>query len=668
MRGSGIRLLHLLCVLAVVIASSCGDDGGTDGGADGGTAAGGTAGEGAAEAAVEGCDPLDPAACLLPFPNDAFTVADDDSPTGRRLALPEEGLPTNADDEPMAADDLERSDGFSPGSPLLVLVPDLDVDASGIVASTHVGSSLDDDAPVLLVDTATGERVPHWAELDAQADDDATRLLMIRPAVALDEGATYAVGLRELRSGDGEPLEPSEGWQQVVDGTLEPQARLEHLQEVEAVLDEAAGADEDWWIAWDFTVASTEGLSERLLHIRDEAYEELGEGAPPFTVLTATDEAGARVVSGTYEVPLFLDSDQPGGTFSLDEEGLPARGDGPLEANFICVLPIDPAEPASPIVYGHGLLGSAEEVRSLAEIAPLGNLAACATDWIGMSSADLPVVAEILGDLSLFPSLPDRLQQSHLNMSFLGRLLNAEDGFASDEAFQDGDGETAFAVGDTQFVGNSQGGILGGASSAVTTEWERAVFGVPGMNYSLLLTRSSNWPQFAAVFEEAYTDDIERALALAIIQVLWDRGENQGYAQHLTDDPYEGIEPKDVLLIAAYGDHQVANVATDVFARTIGARVHTPMLEEGRSDDVEPGWGLEPLGDDREGSAYAMWDFGTPPPPPDNQAPSPPEHGEDPHGAGTQELALLAQAFGFLDTGEVPDVCEGPCVSTALTG
>src|SRR4051812_36413469 len=33
------------------------------------------------------CDPTDPAACLLPFPNDFFTVADPATATGRRVNL-----------------------------------------------------------------------------------------------------------------------------------------------------------------------------------------------------------------------------------------------------------------------------------------------------------------------------------------------------------------------------------------------------------------------------------------------------------------------------------------------------------------------------------------------------------------------------------------------------
>ena len=60
------------------------------------------------------------------------------------------------------------------------------------------------------------------------------------------------------------------------------------------------------------------------------------------------------------------------------------------------------------------------------------------------------------------------------------------------------------------------------------------------------------------------------------MQLLWDRGEGNGYAQHMTDDPLPDTPEHHVLLQAAYGDHRVSNVAAEVQARTIGAQVHTP--------------------------------------------------------------------------------------------
>ena len=43
-----------------------------------------------------------------------------------------------------------------------------------------------------------------------------------------------------------------------------------------------------------------------------------------------------------------------------------------------------------------------------------------------------------------------------------------------------------------------------------------------------------------------------------------------------------------LLMQPAFGDHQVANVATETEARTIGAAVHEPALAPGRSNEAVP--------------------------------------------------------------------------------
>jgi hypothetical protein len=79
------------------------------------------------------------------------------------------------------------------------------------------------------------------------------------------------------------------------------------------------------------------------------------------------------------------------------------------------------------------------------------------------------------------------------------------------------------------------------------------------------------------------------------MQLLWDRGEANGYAQHMTDDPLPNTPEHNVLLMLAYGDHQVTNVAAEAEARTIGAQVHTPELDPGRHWATDPLFGLTPI-------------------------------------------------------------------------
>ena len=75
----------------------------------------------------------------------------------------------------------------------------------------------------------------------------------------------------------------------------------------------------------------------------------------------------------------------------------------------------------------------------------------------------------------------------------------------------------------------------------------------------------------------AYTNELQRPLVLALIQMLWDRSDPNGYAHHMTTDPLPNTPPHKVLLHQAFGDHQVANVATEVEARTNPVAAATAM-------------------------------------------------------------------------------------------
>ena len=152
-------------------------------------------------------------------------------------------------------------------------------------------------------------------------------------------------------------------------------------------------------------------------------------------------------------------------------------------------------------------------------------------------------------------------------------------GSPSQAAFQFG-GESALDPAGVSYYGNSQGGIAGGALTAIEPDVTRSVLYVPGMNYGgLLLTRSVDFEDYASVLYPSYPDEGERPLLLSMIQSLWDRGEPNGYANHMTTDPLPNTPQHKVLIEMAYGDHQVANVATEVEARTIGASLRQPALD-----------------------------------------------------------------------------------------
>jgi len=674
-----------VAVALLIAAAAC-----TSGGGSGDDGAGRDGGggdefdfEGRIEVTVENpdrCDFLDTRKCLLPFPNDYFTLADTTTDSGRRVHFAPESMPVNVDGVPMDPTEWNRNDGFSPGSSIITLVPGLDLEETEAAPVTEIGRSLDDDAPIVLLDAETGRRTPYWAELDQSVSRDEDRSLIVRPAVNLAEGHRYVVALRRMRAATGAIIEPApafRAYRDRLETRYDPvEDRRPHMEDVLTTLEDAGIERDDLYLAWDFTVASERNLSERLLHIRDDAFRKLGDDAPEFAVTQVTedpaDEEVARRIAGTFEVPSYLTGEgQPGTQFNTGPDGLPRASGVDITADFLCIVPraaLDrdgAATPARPVVYGHGLLGSEDEVEAgnVGLMANEHNFVFCATKWIGMSEEDIGNAVEILEDLGKFPTLADRVQQGILDTLFLGRLMIHDDGLVADPAFQGTDGEPLIDTRELFFDGNSQGGIIGGAATAVAQDWERAVLGVPAMNYSTLLHRSIDFDTYEAVLDPAYPDELDRLLGITLVQMLWDRAETNGYAAHITDDPYPRTPRHTVLLHEAFGDHQVANVATEVEARTIGARTPRAVLADGRSPDEPPLWGIPRIAQfPFDGSAIIVWDSGTPAPPAMNV---PPRDGDDPHEDPRASRAARRQKSEFLKrNGRVVDVCDGkPCTA-----
>jgi hypothetical protein len=668
------------------------------------------------------CDTDDRAHCLLPFPSDRWTVADASTDTGRRVSLPLAAMPRNVAGKPMDPAELNRNDGFSPGTPILTSVAGLDAARTGLAGVDDPGASLAEDAPVVLLDSETGERHPYVAELDANPTDGQQPLLIVRPAVNLTEGHRYVVALRGMRDATGAEIPASPSFAERRDAAVEdlsrpdredkdkgkdkgngkgngngngngngpkanPQREAVLADQVWGPLVRAEVPLDDLYLAWTFTVASTRSLTERMLHMRDDAFASLQGGAPAFTVDEVVDAPGSltsRRVTGTFTVPNYLTTPVNGKEpFLGTDPGLPGTrllylpGDelpdrnGDFTATYTCNVPTSvlPAPDGQLLrqgrasIYGHGLLGGQGEVNS-SHVSRFGHDAAivfCATDWYGMASGDVPNVATFLADMSLFPTLPDRVQQGMLAHLFLARLLKDPRGFASDPAFQAG-GVPVHRTGEVFYDGNSQGGIIGGALMAVAQDITRGVLGVPGMNYSTLLDRSVDFDGYEAVFNAAYPSELERQLVFALIQMVWDRGEANGYAAHISRDPLPRTPRHEVLLHVGFGDHQVANLAAEVMARTIGARTNDGFLAPGRHWGVEPGWAIPRFTGTHAGSALVYWDSGSPTPPDTN---TPPFAGADPHEHPRRDLDARRQKAEFLRTGGVVvDTCSGlPCVA-----
>ncbi len=577
----------------------------------------------------------------------------------------------------------------------------------------------------------TGGRQLIWGELDSNATSDQARNLIIRPGRNLTNGHRYIVALRSLRDADGDRLEAPPGFRLYRDSirTLEPtiEQRRDRFESIFDTLAREGVRRKSLYLAWDFTVASTGNITGRMLSIRDRAFAGLGDAnlsdgivqgdAPEFQINpndandalpdgivdhptpTGDGEQNIRTVHGTFTVPCYLDQPgcPPGSTFDLDENQTPVRIPGnTMTANFICNIPrsaVDAGgnviEKAWPSLYGHGLFGKYLDTNSgnVRKLGTENGVMVCGTDWSGMSTEDVyPSAFPALQDLSKFSSLPDRLQQGFLNFMFLGRLLIHPDGLAADPAFKF-NGESVIDTGNLGYYGNSQGGIAGGALTAVAPDFTRSVLYVPGMNYSTLLTRSIDFGVYGALFYNAYRSEVERPLLFSLMQMLWDRGEPNGYAGNMTSDPLPNTPAHNVLIEMAYGDHQVANIATEVEARTIGAPLRTPALDGNRlsSGMVSPFFGHDTLGDlagpAADGNAFFVWDIGPKrgsepnilgtEPPPNGNVPPPPGSGVDPHDTVINSSPLIRkQIADFMAAdGKVTNPCgANPCYAAGWNG
>ncbi|MHB8439068.1 MAG: hypothetical protein ACYDD4_07890, partial [Acidimicrobiales bacterium] len=670
----------------------------------------------------QGCDPIDPAQCMLPYPNDWLTRPDPTSATGRRLALNVLAMPRNIAGKPVDPTAWNDSDGFSAGSTMLTFVPGMtknaDLQASALPTDTNMALNTASGLGVLLLDTTTGDSVPVWVEIDqytteagvipAGTTSPVQQDLMIHPAVNLIDGHRYIVALRHLVTDNGSLASPSAAFRSYVHAFVSgaplgsgigsaTDPRTGHMDGVFQDLEEAGwqvtSDPSDLYLAWDFTTASSQNVTGRLLAIRDNAFEQLGETkaqidagkdvgkAPKFTVSSVTSYSAsqnanvAEEITGTFTVPCYIQPtcsppvkcaqsaslvqsaletfaakvgepvqsilDQLAGNVSSPVDDCPSPGTfyykDPLnpdatpsqvpgqtyKAGYICEVgrtAFEAGQAMRPVEYGHGLFGSDSEVRSSPqeEMANREGMLYCATDWFGFANADVPNAVLALADLSNFPLLGDRPQQGELNFLYLQRLLANPKGFASNPAFEYPNGTSFINLADgVYYDGNSQGGIYGGTVCAVSIDVRRCALGVPGMDYSTLLPRSvdyvanesltqviaqnatnpgniSNAIGYSNLLDFFYPDQAQRQLVLDLIQTLWDRGDPDGYASHMTyasvggpllDCTGQGVvkvsqvngvcpvgtPDHHVLMQIAWGDHQVANITALDEARTIGA-------------------------------------------------------------------------------------------------
>jgi hypothetical protein len=604
------------------------------------------------------CDELVPSYCIFPWPNNVYTVAEDGSPTGRRVVLDGTSLPLDKDGEPNEMARWARADGFSRSGSILTQMPG--ATEVGLALADRIQRSLEDDSPTVIIDAETGEHVLHIAELDYSSDDREQQTLLLTPGMSLEPATRYIVAIRNVVDESGDPLPPSaafEALRDLTDYDDDPsvEQRRPLYTDIFQRLADAGVERDDLQVAWDFTTNSVENVTGPMLKMRDEA---LAMGDIPYTVDTVDtdfnpDDIAFRV-RGKMTVPTYLVAEKWPGLLSRDDAGMPTQV-GTREVRFEALIPQSALnEPAALLQYGHGLLGGREQIESphLLTFINEYNYVLFAVDWIGMASDDQSQIANVLNegwfhDIGI---MMDRLHQGTLEQLLAMRMMSTS--FAADPDYGG-----YIDASRRHYYGLSQGGILGGVYMGLTTDVERGLLGVMGQPFNLILLRSVDFELFFEIVRSTWPDPRDVHIMLSLVQQLWDRVEPTGYTAHLRDDPLPGTPTHEVLMRAALGDHQVTPLSARVMARSIGAT----HLDTG----VGEIFGLDSATGAVTGSAYVEYDFGLPSDPVCNV---PQMLCEDPHGTLRQLDEARQQLDHFLRTGEAKDFCDGACEFGNMSG
>lgn len=618
---------------------------------------------------AEGCDNL-LADCLWPFPSDAYA-------DGTTLNLPSPLLPPRrATFEP---DAIERMRGFGAATPIVFQLPGA-VIPDGVEPLVSA-PSVDPGYPTVVLDAATGERIPHWVETDYLTPDVDPPLFVIRPAIPLPRGTTIVVGVVGMATPDGEVADAPEAFAALRDETVSEwigvHDRRGHFDDVVFPALEAAGISRAAvQLAWSFPVQSDEDATDDLVAVRDAIFDALPSNGPEYTIdeVFVCDGGGDDpaechpsirvIVDGTVSVPSVVEAPDALGirTVRRDASGAPVV-DGVEEWPFRFQLPhsaFDGDAPVPVMQYGHGFLGRRAEANNgwLREMADRLGFAILACDMQGMSEDITSVWTDVLSrEGGRFPDLQELAWQGVVNQLVQQRFVKTTFSMDDEPALRRADGQLAWDPTTVWYYGNSQGGSVGTVVMALTLDVQRGVLGVPGSGYPFLLHRSVDFTPFVSLLGLSYREPEAMAVFLTTLGTGFDPFDPLTFAPHLVGDPLPGTPDHEVLFHVAKEDREVHNEASFISARAAGATLMTPA--------VRPVFGLsETPYPASPGAAVVEVDFGipddpTPLDPPDGD-PSQPDEGNT-HGWLRRHIESQDLMVHFLRTGELIDACPAPC-------
>ena len=612
------------------------------------------------------CSPLGGVGCALPWPSSAFLKPDTTSPTGVRLNIPAGAFPANIDGLAFDPTPYNTRTGFSPLAQIMFTVPG-GVDATTLVPWQNMAASLLPTSSTVILDATTGERVAHFAEVDANimAGDFDHQVVYLRPAQRLAGNTTYIVAITNAAKANGGgylPITPA--FASLRDGGTTDNALVEQIRpEYPAIFTalSTAGVDkENLVMAWQFTTSDDDSTIADPIAARDSVLAAMGTHAVnvPYAITLdqspdSDDASIARRVQFTYDSPKITGPAPQG--FLRDASGTPsAMGTITEPGSIIIPACATPQHNARIVLYGHGFFGDLSEsqggyVRAFANATcsvVIGGL------WRGMSGDEIPDAVLTVIDMNRARGFSEGVWQGITDFMVLAQLTKYK---LANEVLVDhpGDDNAQSIVDPNQIVyyGISQGGILGATMFGYDPTMTRGVIHVAGANWAMMFERSTEWVQFGEPFKDAYGGELNEVIMQGILSMAFDIMDGGTIANHdFTQGGISGAPPKQYLQHMSAGDSLVTNLASLYLARTFGWTNLTPSVQAPFAMTSGPG----PLS-----SGFAIYDEHPTPLPPTTNLLNPTDNGA--HEDIRSRTAVVQQIEHFYDTGDIVNFCTGDC-------
>ncbi len=528
----------------------------------------------------QGCNPLSTDDCFLPYPSFYYLTSDPSTATGWRVNYPSGILPVTKQGVALNPAPFNTEDGFSPASQILVYfaqgVTPTSLPSQGDITSSTLATS-----PIQVIDFTTGTRVPLFAEVDANAPSLQQQGLIIRPAIRLNTSTHYVVViLNTVKDINGQPLQAPVPFRYLRDKTPTNNTIVEgirtHYEQLFSFLTSQGINRNNIVLAWDFSTASDSFLTSHLLSMRDQALAMTVTAGIPYSFFTmntftpGTSNLYSELI-GEFTAPTFLNSS--GYLVTNSTTGLPQYVDQapyPLVVHIpACITDTTTTLPIPIMIYGHGLFGSAQgEMDSGYQEGLINQLCMVqiGTDWIGLSSSDVPNAAIAVGDFNKLGLITDKIQQAQINVVVMTRL--AIGALRNDPDLQY-NGKNI--IGDTvYYYGISDGGIQGATFMSIDPDITKGVLGVAGSTWSLMIQRNPEYNMLEPIMAGSYPNALDRMKLLSLSQYDWDFADPITFAPHTIMDPLPKTPQKQILIQAGINDSEVSNLATNLLARTMG--------------------------------------------------------------------------------------------------